>query len=200
MKIGQVIKENRNRKQLTQEALADLINVSRSTISSWENGRSYPDLEMVLSLSEEFDISVDQLLKGDSDIVHELTKDSRLKKKHRLVITGLTMVMLLLLVVMFKFQFKARDISSSDIVSAERTGDEVVITFKKSLFYKEVACNIDNQDSSKTIYISMDRMFAPFSKNTNVFTIEFESLKNSQSKPIKIVNDEFEVIYDVKEN
>ena len=81
MEICHVIKKNRASRQLTQEGLANILNVSRSTISSWENGRSYPDLEMLLILSNEFDISVDNLLKGDSAIVHEISKDTKSRKK-----------------------------------------------------------------------------------------------------------------------
>lgn len=48
MEIGRKIKENRVNKELTQEQLAKKLNVSRTTISSWETGRTYPDLEMIV--------------------------------------------------------------------------------------------------------------------------------------------------------
>lgn len=50
---------------LSQEELADKIYVTRQTISNWENNKSYPDIHSLLLLSSLFNISLDQLIKGD---------------------------------------------------------------------------------------------------------------------------------------
>lgn len=198
MEICQVIKENRASRNLTQEGLAEILNVSRSTISSWENGRSYPDLEMVLILSKEFDISVDTLLKGDSDIVHEISKDTRFRKRNRIVIAVLTILLLVLAAIIFNLQFKIKDITQSDILSAEKNKDKVVITLKKSLFYKDVVYDIENDDNDKNVYIRMDRVFSPFSKNSNVIEIDPALLDNVKDKMIKVVDHKFDPIYDIE--
>ena len=54
--------------------LAQLLNVSRSTVSSWEVGRNYPDLETIISISDLFGISLDNLLREDTQMVKETTK------------------------------------------------------------------------------------------------------------------------------
>lgn len=59
MEFSAQIKKIRTDNQLTQEQLAQQLNVSRQTISSWENNRNIPDLEMVVSIAKLFTISLD---------------------------------------------------------------------------------------------------------------------------------------------
>ena len=65
MELGQHIKGHRVRLDMSQEHLAEAIFVSRQTISNWETGRTYPDVQSLLLLSNLFDVSVDDLIKGD---------------------------------------------------------------------------------------------------------------------------------------
>ena len=69
MEISTQIKKYRNAMELSQENLAEKIYVTRQTISNWENGKSYPDIHSLLLLSSLFDISLDQLIKGDIEIM-----------------------------------------------------------------------------------------------------------------------------------
>lgn len=72
--IHNQIKLNRERLGLTQDELASKLYVSRQTISNWETAHSYPDLENLLRLSVLFDVSLDDLLKGDVAVMkHELS-------------------------------------------------------------------------------------------------------------------------------
>lgn len=68
MSIGDKIKEQRLKKGWTQERLAQLLNVSRPAVSSWEVGRNYPDLETIIAISDLFGISLDKLLREDKEI------------------------------------------------------------------------------------------------------------------------------------
>lgn len=72
MQIGTQIKKYRLQKQLSQEELADLIYVSRQTISNWENDKNYPDIHSLVLLSTQFGISLDTLVKGD---IEEMKKE-----------------------------------------------------------------------------------------------------------------------------
>ena len=65
MEIGNQIKKYRNELGLSQEELADKIFVTRQTISNWENEKNYPDIRSLVMLSTLFDISLDNLVKGD---------------------------------------------------------------------------------------------------------------------------------------
>ena len=63
--IGCKIKAARIEKKLTQEQVAELLGVSRQTISNWENEKSYPDIISVIKMSECYDVSLDYLLEGE---------------------------------------------------------------------------------------------------------------------------------------
>ena len=62
---GSVIRRLRERKQLTQEELAERIHVSGKTVSKWETGRGYPDISLLGPLAEALGISVIELLSGE---------------------------------------------------------------------------------------------------------------------------------------
>ncbi len=63
-KISKNIKKIRTEKQLSQEELAQKLFISRQAISSWENGRTQPDIEMVQKLAEVLEVPVEALLYG----------------------------------------------------------------------------------------------------------------------------------------
>jgi len=63
-KIGRFIAALRKEKSLTQEALGEKLGVTNKTVSRWENGNYLPDAEMLLLLSEEFDVTINELLTG----------------------------------------------------------------------------------------------------------------------------------------
>jgi transcriptional regulator with XRE-family HTH domain len=65
MEIGKRIKELRTSRGWNQEVFAEKTYVSRQTISSWENNKSYPDIKSLLLMSELFEVSLDDLIKGD---------------------------------------------------------------------------------------------------------------------------------------
>lgn len=64
-KIGKFIKECRKKKNLTQEELARILNVTDKAISKWENGRCLPDVSLFEKLCKELDITVNELLSGE---------------------------------------------------------------------------------------------------------------------------------------
>ncbi|MBS0950575.1 helix-turn-helix domain-containing protein [Lactiplantibacillus plantarum] len=60
--IGTKIKERRQQHEWSQQTVAERLHVSRQTISKWELGKSYPDLELLVALSKLFSVSTDELL------------------------------------------------------------------------------------------------------------------------------------------
>ena len=65
MDIGKRIREYRKIYNLSQEQLADKIFVSRQTVSNWENNKTYPDIQIIVSLSILFNVSLDELIRED---------------------------------------------------------------------------------------------------------------------------------------
>lgn len=68
MILGQRIKEEREKRQWTQDYLAETLNVSRQAISKWEVGSTYPDIDRLVQISNLFDITLDSLIKGDDSL------------------------------------------------------------------------------------------------------------------------------------
>lgn len=75
MDLSARIKEERNKLNLSQDALASKLHVSRQAISKWERGQSYPDLEKLIEFSDFFGITLDELVKGDKKLERKLVND-----------------------------------------------------------------------------------------------------------------------------
>lgn len=80
MKIADKIKNARTQKGYTQEQAAEHLLVSRQTISNWENSKSLPDIISILRMSELYELSLDELLKGDKAVLKKIEKDVRAAK------------------------------------------------------------------------------------------------------------------------
>lgn len=81
-RTGKIIRESRTKKEMTQQALADAINVSATAVSKWENGHSLPDITMLEPLSSALDISISELVLGERseekmENVVETSKDAK---------------------------------------------------------------------------------------------------------------------------
>ena len=83
MELGKQIKKHRQEVQLSQEELAERVYVSRQTISNWENDKSYPDVNSLVLLSETFQISLDNLIKGDIEIMKDVIQKEEIEKMNR---------------------------------------------------------------------------------------------------------------------
>lgn len=99
MKIGDQLKKARMDKNLTQEEVAEKIFVSRQSISNWENNKTYPDIGNVIALSDLYQISLDELLKGSDNFMEHLEESTdivRSNKKLMAIIIVALLVMILL--------------------------------------------------------------------------------------------------------
>ena len=83
MELGKQIKMHRQKVHLSQEELADRVYVSRQTISNWENDKSYPDVNSLVLLSETFQISLDNLIKGDIEVMKDVIQKEEIEKMNR---------------------------------------------------------------------------------------------------------------------
>lgn len=65
IKIGMFFKELRKEKGLTQEQLAEKLRVSRRTVSRWETGSNMPDLDLLIEMSDYYEVELRELLDGE---------------------------------------------------------------------------------------------------------------------------------------
>lgn len=99
MEIGNKIKEARNGAGLTQDQAAEKIMVSRQTISNWENGKTMPDIASVIKMSDLYHISLDELLKGDQDMMKKIEKDTNIVRSNsRLIAVGIVAIIVAVVV------------------------------------------------------------------------------------------------------
>lgn len=105
MELGSQIKKYRTELGLSQDALAEKIYVSRQSISNWETGKNYPDLNSLIRMSEIFHVTVDVLLKGDVEEMKELIgrEDQNEFQKLSKIFSMMFLVMLISPVPLAKF-------------------------------------------------------------------------------------------------
>lgn len=71
-----------------------MLNVSRQSISSWENQRNYPDLEMIVFIAQTFDLSLDQLILGDDQMATKLVKDGKTARSAKLTLINMILLVI----------------------------------------------------------------------------------------------------------
>src|SRR5690606_26931001 len=75
MALGERLKESRVNKGYSQGDVADFLHISRQSISKWENGNSYPDLDNLVKLSTYYEVSIDELLKENQEFKKRIAEN-----------------------------------------------------------------------------------------------------------------------------
>lgn len=83
MKFADNLKLVREQRHMTQSAVAEKLHVARQTVSSWENERSYPDIGMLVKISEVYQLSIDQLLKEDMGMLKHYEQQTARNQRSR---------------------------------------------------------------------------------------------------------------------
>lgn len=128
-KIGSFIRELRVKKGLTQEQLAEKMNVSSRTVSRWENGNNMPDLSIIVELADFYDVDIRELLNGERksekmnedlketlDMVADYTDIEKSKILDKVCVYGLlSTITLAFLLVMFSFNIYSKSEGLNDL-------------------------------------------------------------------------------------
>ena len=100
MNLGAQIKKYRVEFSLSQDELAEKLFVTRQSISNWENDKTYPDIKSLVLMSEVFSVSLDELVKGDMEIMKkEISEQDREQFKKEDWVLGVLMLLLMFLAV-----------------------------------------------------------------------------------------------------
>ena len=130
MDIGKRIRSRRMEMNMTQDELAEKLLVSRPAVSNWETGKNYPDLQIIVMLSEVLDVSLDDLLKGDANVVEQIAKDTKesrkLRKKTKALIAALAIVVVVVFAYIGLFMLWSADISDPEQVKSMELKDNLV--------------------------------------------------------------------------
>jgi transcriptional regulator with XRE-family HTH domain len=81
--LNEILKEKRKELDLTQQHVADHLNVTRQTVSSWEVGKSFPDIPTLIKISDFYQLSLDYMLKGDVNLMKKIKNDTNDLKKYQ---------------------------------------------------------------------------------------------------------------------
>lgn len=92
MNIGEKILKIRKDNKMSQDDLAEALNVTRQTVSNWENSKNYPDIETLALISKKFNISLDELLKNDTKMIKSIDKKVR---RNKLLLSGLIIIFII---------------------------------------------------------------------------------------------------------
>ena len=74
-KIGTFLKDLRKEKGLTQEQLAETLNVSRRTVSRWETGSNMPDLDLLMEIADLYEVDLREMLNGERKSEDKMNKE-----------------------------------------------------------------------------------------------------------------------------
>jgi len=77
MVFSERLKKEREKRSWSQTELAEKIYVSRQSVSKWETGKNYPSIEVIIDLSDLFDITIDELLRSDEALTEKVIQDSK---------------------------------------------------------------------------------------------------------------------------
>lgn len=137
---GNFVSELRKEKKLTQKELAEKINVSDKAVSRWETGKGYPDVTSLVSLSEYFDVSVNELLAGkrltvediketaDENLISVFEQVQKNKKQQNLQVAVYTSVLIVVLLPVLIIIGKELFVSMTTQIQAENIISAVVST------------------------------------------------------------------------
>lgn len=105
MAIGNRLYNLRKEKNISQEELANALDVSRQTISKWETGESTPDFNKICPLCEYFGITTDELISGKQNIIEAKKEDKKAKFARNLAVSIGLYILSLVAIILFSAAF-----------------------------------------------------------------------------------------------
>ncbi len=176
-KIGNLIKELRKKDNLTQEKFAEKYGVTYQAVSKWENGKNIPDISLLKQICDDYNINIDDLLKGKNNS----NKNDR--KKVIYIVIGCIILLILVLFLIFhddSFTFKT---VTSNCSNFEISGS---IAYNKNKSYLYIS-NIDYcGEKDNNLYIKIDCILYEIKDN-----IKKEIGSSSYDKGAKIKLNDF---------
>ncbi|GAA5423180.1 helix-turn-helix domain-containing protein [Tetragenococcus halophilus] len=95
MKISEQIKKQREMKHWSQQELADKLHISRQSISKWEQDVALPSFANIVAISDLFEISLDELIRGDEELMNKFKTIQKFTPVEKIVWVSLIMIVLI---------------------------------------------------------------------------------------------------------
>ncbi|QIL47925.1 helix-turn-helix transcriptional regulator [Vagococcus hydrophili] len=166
--------------------MAQKLSVSRSTISNWETERNYPDIKMIVTISDTLDISLDQLLRGETEMLEAFAEDTQVRKKLSKKIKVLYCVLGVVLLVGvggFYQTKKIQPITNSEQIKAIEMVDGKVQIDTNLPFYRSVTSYMMNPSfrDKDIIEIYLDSSIDWTFKNEKTVKIDVNEWEESKN-------------------
>ena len=161
-KIGQFIKDLRKKNNLTQKDLADKYGVTYQAVSKWENGKNIPDISLIRQMSKDFNISVEDILDGNT------TGVKKHKSKNYIYVLIVIFIFIIIGVVLISknnstYNFKTISTTCDDF---NVTGSIAYDKDRASIFISNIDyCGENNNTKYKSIECNL------YEKNNNTNTL-----------------------------
>lgn len=94
MELKEILKDKRKQIGWTQEKLAEELLVTSKTVSNWETGKTFPDIESLIRISKLYHLSLDNLLTEGSDVVKDIERKTRLNTLRRFMWLNIILIMI----------------------------------------------------------------------------------------------------------
>lgn len=198
MKIGEKLKEGRKEINMTQEEVAQILHVSRSTVSSWEINRTYPDIEMLVALSDLYDISLDVMLREDDILIKRMTNEIRKSRKRKVWIVILCLILVPTLFYLGYQTWRASKVISPTQISEiqlDLNGEllnsqsEMIATVNVDSWHEYVGHWAEINEDRDTIIIQFYKkidLFSEASEERINIPIDFDHSLSSQIESIEV--------------
>jgi len=137
MSISTKLRDARTERGFKQETVAEELGVSRQTLSNWENGKTYPDILNLIKLSDLYQLTLDELVKGDAKMIKHLDDSTNTVKSNRRlgIIAGAGFLILSLIMFIPEF-FRGNDLGSGNVPPGMGGGSGVALAISGPVLFK----------------------------------------------------------------
>lgn len=196
MKFDENLRAFRKQKEFSQEYLAEKMNVSRQTISKWENGTAMPDLKKLTDLASLFDVSMDELLgtsapdyktsvpdNAELENLKQAFDEYKIKNKKTTIIFGVVSTALVVALIfttvnlsnsVANLQSRVNSLPSGQVIYQNDSDDDGSIL-------SDVDCYVSKVDKDNPDKVEMTFTYAPktYVKGTSVKFVVTDALKST---------------------
>lgn len=132
---------------MSQEEFAESLNVTRQTVSNWETGKNYPDIETLILISDRFSISLDILLKGDEVLIKDIDNKIKKNKVFKVIIFLFLIIFLVVIFLIVLFYRQITDYFYFDDVT-DKPGVLISCLYENDLLEYHIIYNKKNSRPS----------------------------------------------------
>lgn len=213
-RIGKFLKELRLKNNYSQTELSELIHVTRQAISNWENGKAAPDSEILIKLSELYNVSIDEILVGElsSESLRKFTLnllDNNNKQRSKIKKLLLTLLLsFIIFVIGFLAYYFVSTYNSTQIYLLYGKSknhvihDGILIRTNQKIYIKMGEINKDDFDNVSLYYINEKKKKIVIYKGENIDSLIMENYKYSDmfKKKLKYMKNNLYLDIQIKEN